>query len=294
MPTLRGVRCEVLIEGTPVAEYDVHVNPKDGTASCHVVAESDKQFAIRLVWDTPKPNQYLSVRTLDIDGEQQQSGFREQFTENITLDGFKQRLPDRKRVKRPWKFASLDFAEEESNDVMAMETLEALGSIQIQLALREKYGIGLNYVSAPTKYTCRDPVPKPVREKDIKGRPLSHQVNYGAEQVELRKPKKSTIRRSNMLDRYYCRFSIYYRSKANLQSLGMIPDSDEEAVAAMTPEEMQAELLRLRRMANSGAETSARAVKRERDDDDCDGAQKRRRSAGGNQRSREVIDMTLE
>ncbi|KAI5807129.1 hypothetical protein EDC01DRAFT_743023 [Geopyxis carbonaria] len=289
MPTVRGVRCEVLIEGTPIEEYNVHVNPEDGrTASCYVMAESDKQFAIRLIWDTPKINHHLYVRTL-IDGEKQQIGFRHTVYKNSTLDGFEQMFPDCKTVKRPWKFVSLKFTEEADNTL-----LEALGSINIELGLKENT-LCSNLYSWSAKNAHQEPIIRgPVREKDIKGWPVSHQVEYGAAQITESAPLRG---HSKCIDPSFCKFIIYYRSKEYLQSLGLIPlppDSDEEEVAAMTPQEMQAELLRLRFV---GQRTSRRVIKREEGeagDDSVDGAHRRRRAGDGRRPPPEVIDLTQE
>lgn len=115
MPTVNGVECSVIVDGKPVPEYSVDINPDKRTASCFVVAESDKEFKIDLVWEKYNPTasnfkRRLSIKKLRVDGEGQQRGFHHTLYAKVTLNGFQQMLEGCKKLIRPWKFAPLNFS----------------------------------------------------------------------------------------------------------------------------------------------------------------------------------------
>ncbi|KAI5807121.1 hypothetical protein EDC01DRAFT_638244 [Geopyxis carbonaria] len=261
MPSVRGVECTFQIDGIQAPEYDVQV--EDNTASFYVISESDKSFSLKIHWKNREPqfepSDYLTPE-ITIDGHQQQVGVSHCIgVKPYTISHYKKHGGERDVIMRPWKFASLQFTDENDDAMGTIQDVQSLGVIKVEIYRARDRKKSTPYISK--NYDDNPPISTNlVREKDIKGQPLSHKVEYGRELIAAGSMgvKFWTQRVGDV----YCTFIINYRSKENLQTLGLIPyesvpDSDEEDVAGMTHEELQAELLRLRR-------NGQRGIKRER------------------------------
>ncbi|KAF2004868.1 hypothetical protein P154DRAFT_518926 [Amniculicola lignicola CBS 123094] len=254
IPDQPSLQVEVLVNGTPLQEYDddeVEASPTSVTK--YIEAKSGAEFAIRWTFTPPFPKNTVML-DIFLDGKWMRGVFANQKNFHGIAPYSYMITGAVHEVGKGWFERKFCFSKLTVTDADARSTDE-----KVNLVLKEMGNITVKAhnvknlttsASQTLSKATKDRV-GPVPEKSLKGSALSHQATLGKAQAS----RKQDVLTCDYIDpnkRPFATFNMKYRSRDALQSLLVIPRPaaplplEERNVDDLTPEEMR-ELLRRQR-----------------------------------------------
>ncbi|KAJ6256331.1 hypothetical protein Dda_8829 [Drechslerella dactyloides] len=256
MPTVKGISCNIVIDGTPTPVFDTSRTKRKLSAG--IIAQTDKEYSIS--FDFSGSDSARHAIHISIDGRNVLSVSTVQRSLTITEANFGMMM---KHGTAWWKMAKLKFKRVEQvapgnpNAEARAHILSNIGKIEcvVERCYDWMHLVTTGAVNRIVENNRRDSKRlhkrEPIGADEVRLRKLSHWT------MPSNKPYAKKIfpvwRTINMDERNRpaAIFSFYYASRDMLQSRGVLPRSEriDDDLVGMDLDDLQAEIMRLRRPA---------------------------------------------
>ncbi|KAI0079498.1 hypothetical protein K474DRAFT_1705599 [Panus rudis PR-1116 ss-1] len=207
MPEIRGVGAQILVNNTPLEEYQVEV-VDEKTVRCYIASEAGQGFAIKVLNNL---NQETSC-SIDFDGERMLHELCRASTSPVISE-----VPISKYESRPMQFALLNISDDDSLLEQDRNAWEKLGLIEI-------YFRRARIIGETGSMTRREVQPRgvrPVHERSKKAG--AHCIGLGSISRNVRPLVFCKATYIDPPEAPFATIEFRYRPKGLLQAQGIIP-----------------------------------------------------------------------